>query len=56
MAPILGKWHLGYCHQNYTPTRRGFHTFFGEYAQQADHFTRIHEINPFIGTLRFCNL
>ena len=27
----IGKWHLGYCHQNYTPTYRGFDTFYGFY-------------------------
>jgi len=47
---LVGKWHLGYCHQNYTPTRRGFDTFFGNYAQQADHYTRIHEVNQHIGS------
>ncbi|XP_023320884.1 arylsulfatase I isoform X2 [Eurytemora carolleeae] len=45
-----GKWHLGYCNENYLPTRRGFDSFFGEYAQQADHYTREHEVNRHIGT------
>jgi len=47
---LVGKWHLGYCHTDYTPNRRGFDTFFGEYAQQADHYTREHEINSHIGS------
>ena len=27
----IGKWHLGHCHQNYTPTYRGFDSFYGFY-------------------------
>jgi len=47
---LVGKWHLGYCSTQYTPLERGFDTFFGEYAQQADHYTREHEINKHIGS------
>eukprot|EP00090_Calanus_glacialis_P012886 TRINITY_DN21515_c0_g1_i1.p1 TRINITY_DN21515_c0_g1~~TRINITY_DN21515_c0_g1_i1.p1 ORF type:complete len:501 (-),score=111.45 TRINITY_DN21515_c0_g1_i1:46-1548(-) len=47
---LVGKWHLGYCSTQYTPVERGFDTFFGEYAQQADHYTREHEINKHIGS------
>merc|ERR1711997_919043 len=25
----LGKWHLGFCSQSYTPLRRGFDTYYG---------------------------
>ena len=46
----MGKWHLGYCSPAYLPTRRGFDTFFGELAQQADHYTREHQVNPSIGS------
>ena len=46
---LIGKWHLGYCHDDYTPTKRGFDTFFGIYSQQSDHYTREHVINRFIG-------
>ena len=46
---LVGKWHLGYCHEDYLPTRRGFDTFFGQYGQQTDHFTRMYEQNKHIG-------
>ena len=46
---LVGKWHLGYCHLDYTPTNRGFDTFFGSLAQQSDHYSREHEINQYIG-------
>jgi len=34
----IGKWHLGYCHQNYTPTFRGFDTFYGFYLGSQDYY------------------
>ena len=37
----VGKWHLGYCAWDYTPTRRGFHTFFGFYTHGEDYYHRI---------------
>ena len=46
---LVGKWHLGYCNEDYLPTRRGFDTFFGQYGQQTDHFTRMYEQNKHIG-------
>ncbi|KAK7089174.1 hypothetical protein V1264_024944 [Littorina saxatilis] len=29
---IVGKWHLGMCNWKYTPTERGFESFFGYYS------------------------
>ena len=47
---LVGKWHLGYCSDLYTPLNRGFDTFFGCLSQQADHYTRQHQINKHIGS------
>ena len=27
---LIGKWHLGHYHWEYTPLRRGFDTFYGQ--------------------------
>ena len=37
----VGKWHLGYCSWDYTPTRRGFSSFFGFYTHGEDYYQRI---------------
>jgi len=37
----IGKWHLGYCHDSYTPTRRGFDTFFGMYSDSTHYRSRL---------------
>ncbi|XP_075257814.1 arylsulfatase B-like isoform X1 [Convolutriloba macropyga] len=35
---IVGKWHLGFFHRNYTPTYRGFKSFYGYYMGHNDYF------------------
>jgi len=37
---LVGKWHLGYCHEDYLPNNRGFDTFFGQYTHVTDYYTR----------------
>ena len=37
----VGKWHLGYCDWAYTPTRRGFDSFFGFYTHGEDYYDRL---------------
>ena len=32
----MGKWHLGFCSDSYTPVRRGFDTFDGLYVGDED--------------------
>merc|ERR1711962_277549 len=36
---MVGKWHLGYCSWDYTPTRRGFDTFLGFYLGSQNYFS-----------------
>ncbi|XP_025110942.1 arylsulfatase B-like isoform X2 [Pomacea canaliculata] len=35
---IVGKWHLGFCNWNYTPTFRGFDSFYGFYNAREDYY------------------
>ena len=51
----IGKWHLGFCHQNYTPTFRGFDTFYGFYlGSQVTTFLHIFHSFPFILSSSSC--
>lgn len=36
---IVGKWHLGFCKWDFTPTRRGFDTFLGYYSGRLDYYS-----------------
>ena len=36
---IVGKWHLGFCNRKFTPTYRGFDSFYGFYNGAEDHLT-----------------
>ena len=40
---MIGKWHLGFCAWEYTPTRRGFDSFYGTYLGVLDHFTHVRD-------------
>ena len=45
---IVGKWHLGYNKWAYTPTYRGFDTFYGYYNGAEDHYThKVYDITDF---------
>ncbi|KAK4315305.1 hypothetical protein Pmani_013476 [Petrolisthes manimaculis] len=37
----MNRWHLGFCDWSYTPNHRGFHTFYGFYQGNQDHYTHI---------------
>ena len=38
---LVGKWDLGYCDEAYTPTRRGFDTFYGFWGGLNDYYSKI---------------
>ncbi|XP_025085303.1 arylsulfatase B-like [Pomacea canaliculata] len=39
----IGKWHLGYCNWKYTPTYRGFDSFYGYYNSDEDYYIHVNE-------------
>ncbi|XP_077979359.1 arylsulfatase B-like [Glandiceps talaboti] len=43
---MVGKWHLGYCKWSYTPTERGFDSFYGYYNGFEDHYN--HSIGDYL--------
>ncbi|XP_053649609.2 arylsulfatase B [Cherax quadricarinatus] len=50
---IVGKWHLGFCSWQYTPTLRGFDTFYG-YYQGAEYYYS-HIVPPHLYEDLMCN-
>ncbi|XP_035668236.1 arylsulfatase B-like [Branchiostoma floridae] len=38
---MVGKWHLGFCNWKYTPTYRGFDSFYGYYNADEDYYTHV---------------
>ncbi|XP_059170477.1 arylsulfatase B-like [Physella acuta] len=37
---MIGKWHMGFCKWDCTPTYRGFDTFYGFYSPAIDYYTK----------------
>ncbi|KAK3594007.1 hypothetical protein CHS0354_040754 [Potamilus streckersoni] len=46
---MVGKWHLGFCNWNYTPTYRGFDSFLGMYSGAEDYYTHVTGYSPHSG-------
>ena len=36
---FFSRWHLGFCNWKYTPTYRGFDSFYGYYNAAEDYYT-----------------
>lgn len=54
---LIGKWHLGSYREEYTPTRRGFDSFYGLYYGHVDYFDHmlLSDENASIAGLDFWN-
>ncbi|KAH3745729.1 arylsulfatase B [Pelomyxa schiedti] len=46
---LVGKWHMGFCDERYTPTFRGFQSFFGYFNGAEDYYTHMRTEDGYIG-------